>query len=129
MERLIRVLTRNKYVLLVLALGLLLLLLPRSSGAGTDAGTAAVPAAPAGVGAPLEVSGIPLDTESERLEALLEAIRGVGSAKVLLSKEGASVVCAGADSAAVRLAVTEAVAAYTGLGSDKIAVFQMRSLN
>ena len=124
MERLTRILMRNKYVLLVLALGLLLLLLPRSS----DTGTAAAPvgsAVSAGVGAPLEVSGIPLDTESERLEALLKSIRGVGDAKVLLSKEGAAVVCAGATSAAVRLAVTEAVAAYTGLGSDKIAVFQM----
>lgn len=124
MERLTRILTRNKYVLLVLALGLLLLLLPRP--AGTDTAPAAGSAVPGGVGDPLDVSGIPLDTESERLEALLEAIRGVGDAEVLLSKEGASVVCAGADSAAVRLAVTEAVAAYTGLGSDKIAVFQMR---
>lgn len=123
MERLTQVLTRNKYVLLVLALGLLLLLLPRSSG--TEAAPAAQSAAPAGVGDPLEVSGIPLDTESERLEALLKTIRGVGTAKVLLSKEGAAVVCAGAESAAVRLAVTEAVAAYTGLGSDRIAVFQM----
>ena len=122
MERLTRVLTRNKYVLLVLALGLLLLLLPRPA----DTAPAASPTAPSGVGAPLEVSGIPLDTESERLEALLKTIRGVGTAKVLLSKEGAAVVCDGADSAAVRLAVTRAVAAYTGLGSDKIAVFQMR---
>ena len=125
MERLTKTLSRNKYVLLVLALGLLLLLLPRSSGSGTSAAPAAGSAAPAGVGAPLEVSGIPLDTESERLEALLKSIRGVGTAKVLLSKEGAAVVCAGAESAAVRLAVTEAVAAYTGLGSDRIAVFQM----
>ena len=124
MERLTRVLTRNKYVLLVLALGLLLLLLPRPAGSDTAAAPVGS-AAPAGVGAPLEVSGIPLDTESERLEALLKSIRGVGTAKVLLSKEGAAVVCAGAGSAAVRLAVTEAVAAYTGLGSDKIAVFQM----
>ena len=123
MERLTQTLSRNKYVLLVLALGLLLLLLPRP--AGKDA--PAVSAAPAGD--PLEASGIPLDTESERLAALLEAIRGVGDAEVLLSKEGAVVVCTGADSAVVRLAVTEAAAAYTGLGSDRIAVFQMRSSN
>lgn len=123
MERLTRVLTRNRYVLLVLALGLLLLLLPRS--AGREAAPAASSAAPrAGVGDPMEASGIPLDTESERLEALLESIRGVGEVKVLLSKGGAAVVCAGAGSAAVRLKVTEAVAAYTGLGSDRIAVFQ-----
>ena len=126
MERVTKTLSRNKYVLLVLALGLLLLLLPRSAGRDTGTAPAAVSAAPAGVGDPLEASGIPLDTESERLKALLEAIRGVGSAEVLLSRSGAAVVCAGAESAAVRLAVTEAVAAYTGLGSDRIAVFQMR---
>ena len=125
MERLTKTLSRNKYVLLVLALGLLLLLLPRSSDKGASPAPAVSAAPRAGAGDPLEASGIPLDTESERLEALLEAIRGVGSAKVLLSKEGAAVVCAGAESAAVRLAVTEAVAAYTGLGSDRIAVFQM----
>lgn len=127
MERLTQKLSRNRYVLLVLALGLLLLLLPRSAGKGDGTATAAGSAAPAGAGDPLEASGIPLDTESERLAALLGSIRGVGDVKVLLSKGGAAVVCAGAGSAAVRLAVTEAVAAYTGLGSDKIAVFQMRS--
>lgn len=38
---------------------------------------------------------------------------------------GAIVVCKGADSAAVRLAVAEAVANVTGLGMDKIAVLKM----
>lgn len=36
--------------------------------------------------------------------------------------QGALVVCEGADSAAVRFAVTEAVSVLTGLGSDKISV-------
>lgn len=39
--------------------------------------------------------------------------------------QGAIVVCAGADSAAVRLAVVEAVANVTGLGTDKITVLKM----
>lgn len=39
--------------------------------------------------------------------------------------QGAIVVCAGADSAAVRLAIVEAVANVTGLGSDKITVLKM----
>lgn len=38
---------------------------------------------------------------------------------------GAVVVCQGADSAAVRLAVVEAVANATGLGTDKITVLKM----
>ena len=117
-----RVLARNKYVLAVLVLGLVLLLLPRSAPK-LPAGAAA-PAR--GVGDALEASGIPLDTESERLRALLREMRGVGEAEVLLSREGAVVVCAGGDDAKVRLAVTRAVSAYTGLGSDRITVLKMR---
>lgn len=39
---------------------------------------------------------------------------------------GAVVVCDGADSASVRLRVTQAVSALTGLGSDKISVIKMK---
>ncbi len=39
---------------------------------------------------------------------------------------GAVVVCQGADSAAVRLAVVEAVSKFTGLGADQIAVLKMK---
>lgn len=39
--------------------------------------------------------------------------------------QGAVVVCQGADSAAVRLAVVQAVANATGLGTDRIAVLKM----
>lgn len=39
--------------------------------------------------------------------------------------QGAIVVCSGADSAAVRLAMVEAVANVTGLGSDRITVLKM----
>lgn len=38
---------------------------------------------------------------------------------------GAVVVCRGADSAAVRLAIVEAVSNVTGLGSDRISVLKM----
>ena len=120
---LLRRLAKNKYVFLVLALGLTLLLLPgRSVKHPTE--TAAAPAA--GAGDPLDASGIPLDTEALRLAALLEQIEGVGAAGVLLSREGAVVVCAGAEDARVRYAVTNAVAAYTGLGSDRIRVEKMK---
>lgn len=41
--------------------------------------------------------------------------------------QGAVVVCQGADKAAVRLAITEAVAALTGLSSDRITVVKWNS--
>ena len=40
--------------------------------------------------------------------------------------QGAIIVCHGADSAAVRLAVVEAVARVTGLGADRISVLKMK---
>lgn len=40
--------------------------------------------------------------------------------------QGAIIVCQGADSAAVRYAVIDAVSKVTGLGSDKIAVLKMK---
>ena len=48
---------------------------------------------------------------------------------VLVEKEadaGALVVCDGADSASVRLAIIQAVSSLTGLGSNKIAVVKMK---
>ena len=39
---------------------------------------------------------------------------------------GALVVCEGADSAAVRLSIVQAVSSLTGLGSDKITVIKMK---
>ena len=42
------------------------------------------------------------------------------------SYRGAVVVCQGADSAAVRLAVVEAVANATGLGTDRITILKMK---
>ena len=118
-----RMLARNKYVLAVLVLGLVLLLLPRPA-AKTAAPEYAAPSG--GQGDAMEASGIPLDTEGERLRTLLRSIRGVGEAEVLLSRAGAVVVCDGGDDAAVRLAVTQAVSAYTGLGSDRITVMKMK---
>ena len=116
-----KALAKNKYVLLVLCAGLALLLLPRRAADGAGSAEAAYEA----VGTPLAASGIPLDAESERIAALLGRIRGVGEARVLLSASGCVVVCAGADSPAVCLDVTNAVAAYTGLGSDKICIFKL----
>jgi hypothetical protein len=94
-----------KYVLLVAAAGLLLMLWP-SGTARIGSNTAA--------------------EKETRVEEVLSQIEGVGEVQVLLSEEGAAVVCQGADDASVRLAVMEAVRCYTGLMSTEITVFKMR---
>ncbi len=117
-------LKKNKYVLLVLCLGLLLLLLPRRSATEPAAQTASPRQSAAGDA--LESSGLPLGEGGDRIAALLSSIRDVGASAVLLSKNGCVVVCEGADSPAVVWEVTNAVAAYTGLGSDRVYVYPMR---
>lgn len=107
---------KNKYVLPVLALGLLLIFLPSGEGEQERSGQ----------GSKLESSGIPMDTEGERMGEFLSAIEGVGVCRVLLSSEGAVVACSGAEDAAVRLCVINAVSSYTGLGSDKISVIKLK---
>ena len=106
----------NRYVLAVLALGLVLLLLPSGPGRTDRAQSADA----------LESTGVSLETEGEKLSSLLTQMQGVGRAEVLLSQSGAVVVCDGADAAAVRLYVTNAVMSYTGLGSDRITVIKMK---
>ena len=123
---LLRTIAKNKYVLLVLCVGLGLLLLPRRSGSADSITAERGTAAAAAAGNPMEASGIPLDTESGRIAALLRSVRGVGAAEVLLSARGCVVVCEGADSPAVRLDVTNAVAAYTGLGTNQITIIKMK---
>ncbi|MBR5094658.1 MAG: hypothetical protein IK095_06145 [Oscillospiraceae bacterium] len=61
----------------------------------------------------------------ERLEEMLGKIAGVGEVEVLLSDNGAMIVCRGANDPKVRLDIIRAVASYTGFGSDKIAVLKM----
>ena len=92
---------RLRYALLAAAAGLVLLLWPAGRTAGTSGAE---------------------ETEETRLETLLSSMAGVGRSEVLLSENGAAVVCQGADSVSVRLAVTEAMRCYTGLGADRIVI-------
>ena len=150
------------YVLLILALGVILMLLPESDTED-----------PSPVAATEETTA-QLSTQ-EALEDILSQIDGAGKVRVLLTVAegehthyqtdqqsssgadsnslkletvivttgdksqqgliqqidppvylGAVVVCQGADSAAVRLAITEAVADATGLTTDKITVLKMK---
>ncbi len=101
----LKTLGKYKYIILLVFCALVLLLLP--TGSGSDKGAQ-------------EAS----DAEA-RLEYVLSDIAGAGRVRVLYSEEGAAIVCDGADSAQVRLAIVQAVSAYTGLGSDRITVLAM----
>lgn len=111
MKALAEKLGKYKYLVLLLAVGLLLLLLPTGSEGGSQTGSDTASA------------------KEARLEEVLSSISGVGEAKILYSDNGVAVVCDGASSAAVRLSVVRAVSAYTGFGSDKITVLQMEVKN
>ena len=151
---------KYKFVLLVIALGIGLMLMP--TGGKTD---------------PVEEESVVTEqTEpiEEKLEKILTQIRGVGRVKVMITEQtgaqtvyqvdedlsntetsdttkrktvilsgsgvqsglvqtvtpptylGAIVVCQGAGSSTVRLAVTTAVAAVTGISADRISVLEMK---
>lgn len=141
----------NKYALVVLAVGLVLLLLPTGGGGDEPSDTQTDISAPA----------FSLSAEEDRLARQLAKIKGAGSVSVLLSVEGSAervpaetgeeilvvsvsggekvvdlyyvnptymgavIVCQGAGAPEVRLEITRAVSAFTGLGADAIRVIQM----
>ena len=114
-ERLRAMAGKYRYAAAAALLGVLLMLLPAGSRRGTR---------------PAEAQENP--TVQSEIEAALAAFDGAGRLRLVLTVEpgterwaGAVIVCEGADSAAVRLAVTNAVAVYTGLGRDKITVMNM----
>lgn len=151
-QQLINLIKEYKYVALILAIGVLLMLLPEKAPEQE-----AIPAA--------EQSTL---SQEERLEDILGQIRGVGKVRVLLTTAagernvyiydedssggrevvvlsdsqrseaglisqilppvylGAVIVCQGGDQAAVRLSIVEAVSDATGLSADKISVWKMK---
>ncbi len=69
------------------------------------------------------------DQSSSRRETVILSSAGGGEDVVVIRSDypvfrGAVVVCEGGDKASVRLAITEAVTALTGLSSDKISVIK-----
>ena len=84
-------------------------------------------------GAELELAE---DTDADERGQRRETVtlgRGSGTQDVVVTRErypsyqGAVVVCEGAGDAAVRLALTEAVSALTGLSADRISIVQCKS--
>ena len=108
---------KYKYVLAVVLLGVLLMLLPSGSRRETRS---VDPAEPGTRG-----------TVQSEMEATLAAFDGVGRLRLMLTTApgterwaGAVVVCEGGGSAAVRLQLTQAITALTGLSSEKIAIMK-----
>ncbi|MBQ4427669.1 MAG: hypothetical protein II881_07965 [Oscillospiraceae bacterium] len=113
MDKLTEFFKKNKAVLLVLAVGVALMLLP-TGARPAQAATAASE-----------------KSEEARIEAILSSCEGVGRVKVMLGERdgalsGCVIVCDGAASASVRLTVTEAVSRLTGLAFDRISVINMK---
>ena len=102
MKNMISKLDKLKYPILIALLGIAILLLPTNTQRSADG------------------SG----TESS-LQTALSETEGVGEVKVILSENGAVIVCAGAGNAKTRLDITMAVSTYTGFGADKITILKM----
>ena len=146
-----KALLKNKYALIVLAVGVLLVLLPVGGGGEkkeTESSEITVPAfslaeeelrlqkqlskldGAGRVSVLLSVSGSASRELAESLEGTLVLSSGGGEEVVELyyvnpQYIGAVIVCDGADSARVRLSVTEAVCAFTGLSAQRVKVMQM----
>lgn len=144
-------LLKNKYALIILAVGLLLILIPTSGGGSEKESETSE----------LEIPAFTLSAEEERLQKQLSKIKGAGRVSVLLSVSGSAqrqlaesgeetlvisasggeqvvdiyyvnpqytgavIVCDGASSAQVRLEITQAACAFTGLSSRRVMVMQM----
>jgi len=162
LKHLLKVMEKNKYVFLVLLVGMGILLWPSGDGAREGVAHQATE--------PVEHRlAFCLEEKEARLAAALSQIEGAGEVIVMLSLrtsleqevavdedqagrratvtistgagtqsevtlryrypefQGALVVSEGADNASVRLQLTQAVAALTGLGTDRITVMPMRS--
>ena len=149
-----------RYVLLVLALGIVFMLLPQGGSKKMEEAV------------PQEQEVISEVTLQEKLEEILSQVQGAGKVRVLLSEAegkeiqyqtdeeersqdsyqrdtvilsdsgrnqsglikqinppkylGAIILCQGADSASVKLALMEAVSNATGLTTDRISVMKMK---
>lgn len=142
--------TKSKYLIPVLLAALaLLLLLPRDSGSCTDESSQSVPsfdveaeqerleqtlslingAGKVRVLLSVSATGERVFAENGDELAIISMGSGQEQAVELYARSaeylGAVVVCEGAEKAEVRLALTKAVASFTGLGSDKITILDM----
>lgn len=144
-------LLKNKYALIVLVLGLVLLLLPTGTGSTKKTETKEVQAPAFSIVEEEKRLANEL-TRIENVGRVSVLLSAEGSCERTLAQsenktlvvsengseqvvdlyyvnptyKGAVVVCDGGDNAAARLAVVNAVKAYTGLSADRITVMKMR---
>ena len=151
-QKLIAWISRYRYVLIVVAVGLILMLLPGGSTSKQEQ--------------PQQIQETEADFATELAE-ILSKIKGAGKVEVMLTTAqgqetcyqtdsrgedqstvtitdstrnetglirqvnpptylGAIIVCQGGDDPGVRLAIVESVAKVTGLGADRISVLKMK---
>ena len=139
---------RYRLVWLVILAGLILLLLPTGEKEGeareeTEQTQSAIDLAATGAGevtvvltvanGPRQILAENVDRDGSQGEEKTETVvlsRGSGSQETVTVQEiypryqGALLVCAGGDDPTVRLQLTEAMSALTGLGADKISISQ-----
>lgn len=141
---------KYRYVLLVLLAGIILMCLPAGENRTAPPESATEPAETEDMESRLEgilrrIKGageVAVMLTEASAEEIIYQTDGEGHDTVLITGadrseaglirsrqpavyQGAIVVCGGADSAAVRLAIVEAVGNVTGLGSDRITVLKM----
>jgi stage III sporulation protein AG len=149
--KLLELAKKYRYVLVVLAVGIILMMLP--TGEEAPAVTEPAQAATPDLAVELEqilckISGAgrvevmltsaagqetiyERDIRSEDQDTVIitdENRREQGLIKQIISPtyQGAIIVCEGADSPTVRLAILEAVTKVTGLGADRVCVLKMK---
>ncbi len=146
---------KYKYILLILAVGIVLMLIPSADTGDTHNKQAS------------NIKEVTTQTIHEELSELLSMVKGAGDVRVMLTiaqgqqtvyqediqdssaqtvivtdtnrnenglikqinapvYQGAVVLCQGADDPIVRLSITEAVSKITGLSSNQIAVLKMK---
>lgn len=158
-RKFLSLLKKNKYVVIVLVVGVIILLLP--TGSSTDSTDSQIDTADSEMQAALDFS---VERQEDKLAGALSEIQGAGEVTVVLSVKttmeqevavdedgsggeetvtistgsgtespvtikyiypeykGALIVAKGADNAEIKLQITQAVSALTGLGADKISV-------
>ena len=128
---------RYRLVWLVILAGLILLLLPTGEKEGEareeTEQTQSVTVVLTVANGPRQILAENVDRDGSQGEEKTETVvlsRGSGSQETVTVQEiypryqGALLVCAGGDDPTVRLQLTEAMSALTGLGADKISISQ-----
>ncbi|MDR2605752.1 MAG: hypothetical protein LBC38_00535 [Oscillospiraceae bacterium] len=118
MNRIFEVLKKYKYIVIALAAGIVLLLLPRTaSGQARDAPVSPTTAQLYGG------SGGSGYSDEEKLSAILAKLDGAEGLAIVLSDRGAVVICRNL-TPELKLRITQAVSVYTGLSSEKIIILK-----